>query len=539
MSSTVFFQLGFVAVVTYGMHSTLTLLTAWGIDATRQITSLTLKERLWKSAAIVPLLTTVIQLCWTDTRPAWEWQVAMQTTNETVVDILPSATDAELNAPMASSSLVTPASLRPHVSGSSAFPVDAPTSTMSNGSDGQEPQENRPFFLGTVGPVDAEQIAEGFSAERSSADDSKSPVVAARGRSFASPDQAATTESGWESKRPSARNPVSAGLSVLQREAVVAGAALAMMLGSVVLLCRMLQLNYRLNSATIVTGGRIRELLGDRCVARERRQVPLLLISEYCREPAAVGVFRPAIVLPTGLLSELQTAQVRMILAHELAHIERRDPSWMWIGHVLRYCLSWQPLNFLAVRRWRMLAEFQCDQCAIMGDEAGRVTLARVLAGVAEWKSTGTFGFAASAAGPPLSQRINRLLSDERKPDRWAGVRRRQASHLMVAATVAIVSVFGPRLVRIRPVEAVMPSPEFAAEVTSQKDAEPSVPSANVQSAIETVQMRREFDALVSDLELALGLLSAQEEEEEITQKVAAIHEKVVRLRMELDGIQL
>jgi beta-lactamase regulating signal transducer with metallopeptidase domain len=50
-----------------------------------------------------------------------------------------------------------------------------------------------------------------------------------------------------------------------------------------------------------------------------------LLQSELVKVPVTVGLFKPVILLPIGMIFQLTTGQVDTILLHELAHIYRRD----------------------------------------------------------------------------------------------------------------------------------------------------------------------------------------------------------------------
>ena len=50
-----------------------------------------------------------------------------------------------------------------------------------------------------------------------------------------------------------------------------------------------------------------------------------LLESTLVQSPAALGYFKPLILVPLGLLNSLPTEQVEAILLHELAHIRRSD----------------------------------------------------------------------------------------------------------------------------------------------------------------------------------------------------------------------
>ncbi len=69
-------------------------------------------------------------------------------------------------------------------------------------------------------------------------------------------------------------------------------------------------------------------------------------------EPFACGLLRWTIVLPAGIEQRLSGSEMKALLAHEVAHLVRRDPWWLWLGEVLCTCLAFQPLNFLARRRW-------------------------------------------------------------------------------------------------------------------------------------------------------------------------------------------
>lgn len=83
------------------------------------------------------------------------------------------------------------------------------------------------------------------------------------------------------------------------------------------------------------------------------KQYVLLLQSEMVKVPVTIGMLKPVILLPLGLLANLPPDQVESILIHELAHIRRKDyfinilqtfaesifffnPFILWISSVLR-----------------------------------------------------------------------------------------------------------------------------------------------------------------------------------------------------------
>ena len=75
----------------------------------------------------------------------------------------------------------------------------------------------------------------------------------------------------------------------------------------------------------------------------------------------APGVRSPMIMLPSWLLAELDRDQINAILAHELAHVRRRD-HWVRIFEVCALALNWwNPIAWWAGRQLRQAEEECCD----------------------------------------------------------------------------------------------------------------------------------------------------------------------------------
>lgn len=178
-----------------------------------------------------------------------------------------------------------------------------------------------------------------------------------------------------------------------------------------------------------------------RSLAGIRRPVALST-SEALAAPAAIS--SDEIVLPARVLRELSLAEQEGVLAHELAHVVRRDTLWLrlaaWAG-----ALAWfQPLNRLAVRQMQLSAEFAADAWAV-GVTRAPLTLAQALARVAEWVAPGTGAHAAvapGADGSPLVERVRRLTTLRREPE---GAGRGAAAGTMLAAA-ALALALVPRV---------------------------------------------------------------------------------------------
>jgi beta-lactamase regulating signal transducer with metallopeptidase domain len=155
--------------------------------------------------------------------------------------------------------------------------------------------------------------------------------------------------------------------------------------------------------------------------------------------PIALGLRRPEICVPPRALASLSTEQQEGMLAHELAHLVRRDPFWLAFGHFLSSVFFFQPLNQVARRRLRELSELRSDEWAV-GQTGRPLSLARCLAEVAGWSIRPLGGLVAPGmADRPshLAHRIRRLL-DARSPERR--VRPLWMAAGMAALLVAVVT---------------------------------------------------------------------------------------------------
>ena len=157
--------------------------------------------------------------------------------------------------------------------------------------------------------------------------------------------------------------------------------------------------------------------------------------------PLALG--RAEVCVPERFLSELDLEEQRAALAHELAHLARRDPIWQLAGSLASAIFFFQPLNELARRRIRAAAEYLADGWAVR-HTGSQVELARCLASVAGWVApsqepmlAGTVAMA--EGGSPLMSRVKRLL--EHEPEAPT----RPALRVAVAAgLVAVAAGFAP-----------------------------------------------------------------------------------------------
>lgn len=153
----------------------------------------------------------------------------------------------------------------------------------------------------------------------------------------------------------------------------------------------------------------------DLCSKAALKKRPRLTASTHLRSPIALG--RREICLPERAVDSLSPQQQHGMLAHEMAHLLRRDPLWTVGVAVVEAAFWFQPLNHLARRKIQEVAEFQCDDWAARQAGTG-VHLAKCLAEVAGWVENGPPMSPAVTAmadrSSPIVRRITRLLHERR-----------------------------------------------------------------------------------------------------------------------------
>lgn len=99
-------------------------------------------------------------------------------------------------------------------------------------------------------------------------------------------------------------------------------------------------------------------------------------ICDRLRDPFILGLFRPCIYLP----SDLSEPELSCVLAHERAHLRRRDHIWKPLGWLLLSVHWFNPLVWLAYALFCRDVEYACDESVVGGlDADGRRAYARAL----------------------------------------------------------------------------------------------------------------------------------------------------------------
>lgn len=130
----------------------------------------------------------------------------------------------------------------------------------------------------------------------------------------------------------------------------------------------------------IVSDSRLRTIVSDLRARLGCIDAPEIRSGQFLRTPATVGWKRPVILLPS-IWREWSDVELRAVLAHELAHIARRDYSQWIIAQVAVALHAYQPLIHWLAARMRLEQELAADSAAA-GCVGGREIYVRTLAAI-------------------------------------------------------------------------------------------------------------------------------------------------------------
>ena len=173
------------------------------------------------------------------------------------------------------------------------------------------------------------------------------------------------------------------------------------------------------------------------------RHVPALLHSDHPSALGTWGVSQPKVLLPADAAA-WSDDRIRVVLAHELAHVRRHDWIVQTAAELLRAVYWFNPLVWLAARRLRLESEQACDDAVLTLGVEGEtyaselVDLARAAA-----SSRQLFMPAATIARPSsLERRVRAMLNATLNRDpitRSASI----AAALVLAVVTVVVAGFG------------------------------------------------------------------------------------------------
>ena len=124
---------------------------------------------------------------------------------------------------------------------------------------------------------------------------------------------------------------------------------------------------------------RMRETLAR---SRTARRVALC-ISDRVHVPTAIGLVKPAVVIPRWAMQELSADELNQILLHELAHLRRWDDWTNLAQKIVKALFFFHPAVWWIEKKVSLEREMACDD-AVLAETASPRAYAECLAHLAE-----------------------------------------------------------------------------------------------------------------------------------------------------------
>lgn len=186
------------------------------------------------------------------------------------------------------------------------------------------------------------------------------------------------------------------------------------------------------------------------------------------------------LVIPTFLLARLNRQALRAVLAHELAHVRRRDHVVRWIEWLACSAFWWNPVAWWARRELRAAEEASCDALGAAAikstPRAYATSLLRVVEVLSKPPTPATPAFATGVvrgrSSDSLERRL-RILASERSSDngpRW--IRVTGAAAAVCLLPLGLVYCASDQTVPTTP-EPLMPIPQTTLVVVPEERTTP------------------------------------------------------------------
>jgi len=216
-----------------------------------------------------------------------------------------------------------------------------------------------------------------------------------------------------------------------------------------------------------------------------------ICVSEQVQAPTAVGLLKPAVVIPEWLMRELSTQELQQVMLHELTHLRRRDDWTNLFQKILKALLFFHPAVWWVEQRISLEREMACDD-AVLAETADPRTYAQCLVHLAEKslvrRSLALAQAAVSRIGQ-TSRRVVQILDGDRP--RTTQVWKPAVSLVAVVSCASLVFLgWAPQLVAFRDGTAGVVANAAAVAPVLQAAAKEPVP-AGVQDAAPKPAPRR------------------------------------------------
>lgn len=189
---------------------------------------------------------------------------------------------------------------------------------------------------------------------------------------------------------------------------------------------------------------RLSRWLKLRALVREAHVLPLsapveVRASHSLLEPGLVGILRPVVLLPKGLLPTLSAAERDGILAHELTHLSRRDNLTAALHMAVETLFWFWPVVWLIGARLIAERERACDEGVVAAGHDPQAYAGGILK-VCRFCIRSPLACASGASGADLSLRIRQIMAEQGTAELDGGRRLLLAGAATLALALPVAS---------------------------------------------------------------------------------------------------
>ena len=237
------------------------------------------------------------------------------------------------------------------------------------------------------------------------------------------------------------------------------------------------------------------------------KRTVVLCTSELVNTATAIGLVKPAVVIPTWLMTELSATELNQILLHELAHLRRWDDWSNLAQKIVKALFFFHPAVWWIEKKLLLEREMACDD-AVLAQNARPREYAACLVRLAEKSMIRrTIALAQAAVGriSQTSLRVAQILEAERPAA--ARVKQNWTLAVSLIAVFAIACVAGieraPRLIVFdeSPARAMVafssPSPGSLPRIVAKTQAVAALTTAHTQRVVGKTDTGRQAPRMV------------------------------------------
>jgi uncharacterized protein (TIGR03435 family) len=130
-------------------------------------------------------------------------------------------------------------------------------------------------------------------------------------------------------------------------------------------------------------------------------------------EPGVVGVWRPVLLLPEGIVERLSPSELQTVLAHELCHVRRRDNLFAAIHMAVEALFWFHPLVWWIGARLLAERERACDEEVLrLGNQPD--VYADAILNVCKLYTESPLACVSGVSGSDIKRRIEAIMSNQR-----------------------------------------------------------------------------------------------------------------------------